>query len=362
MNTDANMSKNKGEWSELYTFCYLLNAGILKTADRNLNPISSAYLPIIKILRKEDDVDKSYSPKSENKCVEIFINNEFKKSVPMKIFEDTVSTIYDSMKNESLKDADFQIKMQKFMGEIFCTKIKANSSKKEDIVIQIHDINTNQTPIQGFSIKSYIGNTPTLLNAAKTTNFIFKVKGCNESIMDFVNSIKTKKKIFDRMDYLMKSGCVFEYVSMECECFKKNLQKVDSLMPNIVAEMLLKHYSTGIEKLSSIAAMLEKEDPLRMSNEDYYTYKIKMMLCAFALGMIPSNQWNGKEDANGGYIVVKENGDVVCFFLYNRNEFEEYLLNSTKFERPSTGRHEYMTVYKDNNDYFIKLNLQIRFM
>lgn len=77
--------------------------------------------------------------------------------------------------------------------------------------------------------------------------------------------------------------------------------------------------------------------------------------------MVPSKEWNGLDEANGGYIVVKEDGDIVGYYIYNRNAFEAYLLNSTKLEAASTTRHSYATIYKVEDRYFINLNLQIRF-
>ena len=354
------LSANKGEWSEFYTFCYLLNAGILKTADKNLNPNASAFLPIIKIIRREDGAVKDYYP-DKDKSVRIYINDEPVKTVPKSEFESTVSMLYQRMKDGTMDDDEFQKTIGAFMGTIRCTKIKANSSEKKDIEIQVHDTNTNQTPIQGFSIKSYIGSKPTLLNAGKTTNFTFKVNGCDAGLMKKVNSIETRTKIVDKMQAIYDAGCLLEFAGMDSDCFRRNLQKVDSLMPQIMAQMLLVHYTTGKSKLSEVASMLEKNDPLGMDNDGYYIYKMKTVLCAFALGMIPSDPWNGIEDANGGYIVVKEDGDVVCFFLYDRNVFEEYLLECTMFERASTTRHEYMEIYEKGGEYFIKLNLQIRF-
>ena len=44
-----------------------------------------------------------------------------------------------------------------------------------------------------------------------------------------------------------------------------------------------------------------------------------------ALGMKPSYPWKGIIDATGGYIIVKENGDVLRYHILNRNEFEQYL-------------------------------------
>ena len=78
--------------------------------------------------------------------------------------------------------------------------------------------------------------------------------------------------------------------------------------------------------------------------------------------MMPSKIWNGLDEANGGYIIVKEDGDVVAYHIYNRDAFEAYLLENTKFERGSTSKHDFASIYKDSTDQkFINLNLQIRF-
>lgn len=42
--------------------------------------------------------------------------------------------------------------------------------------------------------------------------------------------------------------------------------------------------------------------------------------------------------------------------------FEKYLLNNTKFERGSTGKHGFATLYMENGKRYINLNLQIRFI
>ena len=39
-----------------------------------------------------------------------------------------------------------------------------------------------------------------------------------------------------------------------------------------------------------------------------------------------------------------------------------YLLNNTKFERGSTGKHGFATLYMENGKRYINLNLQIRFI
>ena len=60
------------------------------------------------------------------------------------------------------------------------------TSQKSDIVL---DINNDEIEKQneGFGIKSYLGSKPTLLNASGNTNFIFEIKGLNQSKIDEVN-------------------------------------------------------------------------------------------------------------------------------------------------------------------------------
>ena len=77
--------------------------------------------------------------------------------------------------------------------------------------------------------------------------------------------------------------------------------------------------------------------------------------------MMPSKVWDGVYDATGGYLIVKENGDVLCYHIYNKNKFEDYLFNNTRLETASSTRHEFGSIYKQDGLYYFKLNLQIRF-
>ncbi len=98
------------------------------------------------------------------------------------------------------------------------------------------------------------------------------------------------------------------------------------------------------------------------SEQPIYEYKVKQFLLAFALGMTAAKPWQGKFNANGGYIVVKEDGDVVCYHFFDRNDLEDYLFYNTKFDTPSTSRHHFGSIYEENGELFLKLNLQVRFV
>lgn len=70
---------------------------------------------------------------------------------------------------------------------------------------------------------------------------------------------------------------------------------------------------------------------------------------------------DGIDEANGGYKIVTKRGDVLAYHIYNRNYFEEYQINNTKYETASISRHEFGEVYSECEEVLIKLNLQNSF-
>jgi type II restriction enzyme len=93
----------------------------------------------------------------------------------------------------------------------------------------------------------------------------------------------------------------------------------------------------------------------------FYAYKIKHLLTSAALGLMPATAWDGKFDANGGYLVVKKDGEILCYHFYDRNRFEDYLFSNAYLERSSTTRHEYATIVKEADGILsFKLNFQVR--
>ncbi len=347
---------NKGEWSEIYTFVYLLASGKLYAADKDLNINPDIYFPVIKIIR-EEFIGKKYDYLT-GPAIKIYLNGELVNEIGREKFNEIKDVLLEKI---PLGHRAFEIEeVEDFFKSINCFKLKANSAKKQDITIKIHDINTGYSPICGFSIKSYIGSFPTLVNAGPNTNFVFNIKNCNDDVMNIVNNINTKTKINDRMKYLSD----FELVPADyyvSDKFKENLEFIDTVMPKFLSYMILYSYKYNLKSTKEITEKMQELNPLHFSNLKMYNYKFKKFLAAMALGMTPEKDWEGKEDANGGYIVVKKDGNVVCYHIYNRNDFEQYLFDYTFFDRASTSRHNFMKIYKKNSDYFINLNLQIRF-
>ena len=353
---------NKGEWSELYALFKLLGDKTLYAGDADLNKIETVFYPIIKIIRGE--VSGKYEYEIVDDLV-IISGDEEKLRISVKTFSEKASELLQYIKNE--KGVFCIPEIEEFMTEVKCGVLKAKSSVKTDIKIVIHDSRINKAAELGFSIKSQVGGESTLLNAGKTTNFIFKVENSflTESDIQRINAIDSKTKVKDRVSEIIKAGGTFIFESLEQNIFKNNLVLIDSLLPNILAELVKTFYTTKNSRTNILTDLVTIENPLNFdirNSHSFYEYKIKRFLTDVALGMMPSKIWNGVYDATGGYLIVKNNGDVLCYHIYNRNQFEDYLYYNTKFETASSTRHDFATLYYLNDEIYFKLNLQIRFV
>lgn len=356
------LTGNKGEWSEFYAFVKLLSTGRLYAADENANKIDDIYFPVLKILRNEaPGTDLEYVISSEDGSVEVHWHTDTVRTLTQPTLIRMASYLYAGIlaggrRAFEIEDSD------RIMDELACSKIAAPSIDKTDITMQVHDINTGYNPICGFSIKSELGSPPTLLNASGATNFVFEVIGLTNKQAENVNSINTDTKIIDRIEKIYEHGSL-KFKGAKNRNFSGNLMLIDSYMEDIVGELLLDYYHNNIQDCRELITRLENRNPLGYPRRGMYEYKFKKLLCSVALGMMPSKPWDGLDEANGGYVIVKYDGEVVAYHIYNRDAFESYLLNNTKFERGSTTKHGFATIYKESDGkLYMNLNLQIRFI
>lgn len=355
------LTGNKGEWSEIYALFKLLSDKQLFAGDADLNKVEELFYPIIKIIRSESGDHVEYELNGD---LVIVSGEQEKLRIPVKTFTEQAAKLLAKIKGST---GAFSIpEVEKFMYSINCQSIKAKSTSKTDIRIVIHDQRINQTAELGFSIKSKLGGDATLLNAGKTTNFIYQVSNLKLTPKEVlaINEIDTKSKIKDRIEAIKKQGGQLKFTTLEQDVFKNNLVLVDSLLPDIVAEIIKIFFTSTLSSIKDLTESINKSNPLNYDTQfahTFYNYKIKRFLTDVALGMTPSRVWTGVYDATGGYLIIKENGDILCYHIYNRNQFEDYLFANTKLETASSSRHEFGKLYQDSGQFYFKLNLQIRF-
>ena len=352
------MQANKGEWSELYALLAIFANNKVPAADKDLNPTGDEYI-FLQILRDDTGQRLIYDLEQEGVVVICEKLGQALKTVSTKNLPEKTKALFQKIKAGS-DDATFSIpEAVTLMDEFELEKIKANSGEKSDIVAIVKDKIASQQEL-GFSIKSQAGNPSTLLNASKQTNFIYRVNNFAESIDD-VNAIEGRSKIRDRLRYILDNGGSLGFVGINSQTFSRNLMMIDTVLPKILSEILLQFYlgnGSGVKTLSEIDGIGSEYGLDKKS----VSFKIKNLLRAIALGMVPSKEWDTYLSTYGGYIIVKNDGALVCYHLYNDDQFKDYLFENTRFDTPSSSRHDFGRLYEKDGELYFDLNIQIRFI
>lgn len=357
--------KNKGEVSELYVFLTSLKDGKIFAADENLEIIEDMFYTIEGVVRNPDGESKfEYEITGDDKSVKIYHGEMLIDSVSHEnVVEDTSFVLREL--NKKCIGGTLPIDTSKLETRYHLDRLSASSTTKIDIVLDIRDPLTGVTQSLPFSIKSFMGNDPALSNASGGTNIIYRIAGdISDSDIDQINSMLNSKGQTDvagRVKAIYERGCELKYEKTQEPIFEGNLRVIDSMMPEIVAQMLLAKYRFRKSKYKDCAKYLAEENPLDYSGtNDFYTIKIKRLLMACFTGMVAETVWNDFDDVHGGYIIVKSDGNVVCNHLSNRNQFEKYLFDRAYLDTPDVGRHKFAQIERDDNGLVFKLNFFVR--
>ena len=351
---------NVGEWSELYTLAFLLVNGGAFAADRKQNRIKDTFYKVLEIYLAGKLPMDEMSYKILDNEVEIQSASGVKSFVPKAEIASKLEEFFKELSHEDNARTFPLTSGGELMELLSKTFIAASSNQTtSDMELSYEDHTTKlPTPRIGFSIKSQLGSASTLLNASGSTNFVFRIippVGLAGKEYPPLERGAVKANIRK----LREEGFSFEFVSIDSENFHSNLELIDSSMPEYLAKLLLDFYSS---KGSNIADIARISFPSHEAKSRQQIFKVKQFLGAVAMGLRPAGYWDGDVTKFKGLIVVKVDGDVVFYYLYNLTDFQEFLFDAVKFEVASTTRHKFGEIYSQNGEDFIKLNLQIRFI
>jgi hypothetical protein len=350
---------NIGEWSELYALGYLLIHAGAYAADENQNAIPEVFHKVLQVFISE----KNGMPETQYKIgasqIAVLISGSEIATIDRSLLEASVKYMLSEIKDGNHKRTFELISGNSLVKLIHRSRISASSTEHEnDLDLVMEDPATGaQTPRVGFNIKSQIGGRATLLNASGATNFIYKIVPTDSSQnRQYPNFEHGKHR--QNLKKLYEAGYRLEFEKTSSDIFHRNLILLDMQFPHYLAKALLHSYLSGEDSyLRAVDSVFDPEDV----NSRQPKFKLKEFLGAVAMGLRPSIEWDGDTTKFSGILVVKNNGEVVFYYLYNRKNFEEYLFKNVSFERPSTSRHKYGYIYNENGVDKIKLNLQIRF-
>ena len=346
-------SANRGEWSELYAIGYLITRGGGFAADEYTKLDKSIFYKVLQIVDNPTGTSETIY-RLQDEEVEIHQNGVAVIRIKKENIAPKVSRLFQDLLKQSDSAAFELASGQELMRLIRKDKMSASSALTADLHLVLEDLETKtETPKKGFSIKSEIGSPATIFNASHSTGLTYKIIGKGvPKTFEKVSAVKTNVK------ELVRNGFSLEFEGFDSQTFEKSLKNIDSNLPTYLATLLLAYtYSrtTQIDKICAIAFPESEQD------SGIAVQKIKKFLSASSMGLKAATEWTSYPEDFGGMLLVKRDGDVLFYYLYNMRKFEEYLFKNLRFETPSASKHGFGQVYKDGDEYFFKLNLQIRF-
>jgi type II restriction enzyme len=346
-------SANKGEWSELYALGYLLVNGGGFAANEFANLDKSIFYKVLEVVDNPSGTSETVYRLGVSE-ITVLQNGIGVIQISKSQIEPRLKAFFDDLCSES-GSASFGLQSGETLLKLLMkTKLSASSSLTNDLHLILEDHETKiPTPRRGFNVKSEIGHPATIFNAGVATNLTYKIIG-EGAPKQFhkVSAVKTNLKS------LKQDGFTLKFLEYDNKTLYNNLLNIDSNLPEFLAELMLAYYQSTTTKIRSICedtwAESHPEATLKVS-------KIKKFLSAASMGLRPNTVWSGYPEDFGGLLLVKKNGHVLFYYLYNLQKFEEYLFGTLRFDTPDTSKHKFGQVYFVEGEPRIKLNLQIRY-
>lgn len=347
---DNNMTikRNKGELSEIYALCKTIFQQKIAYGDLNAQ-FSDDFIQVLNIHTEQSQIDLSQSQ------VQIHQNNGESKTYLLSDFisENELKAILQDIQQG--KSTFQSALLEEKVAILGLEKTKGTSWEKGDVALTFDE----QGQIfrqQQTSIKSFLGNSPTLINASQATNFIYQITDLNENLIDEINRIDSKAKIKDRLQKISDCGGKLAFVKCENPIYESTLRKVDSRMPEILAQALLAFFKK--EMGNRLVDFPEKHIDDNNARQQIHC-RLKDFVKSSILGIFPTHEWDGNLSANA-ILLVDEVGELLFYHTNKDAVLKEFFYQRTFFDTPSSSRHRFGLIYQENGRLYFKLNLQLR--
>jgi type II restriction enzyme len=358
---------NKGEWAEIYLHCKLLAAGQIER-DPSITSDTSNKFPIEKLMRPvaagqtnyligDQEIEINFVDASNSALPGIAKSRKIKRSE----FGIVASKLLTAIKKGK---GSFDIpSVHPFLEEAGLLNTQ-DQWQKSDIYMRIYDGLLGAYQEIGFSVKSFLGSAPSILNASGSTIASYEITGCKgltpKQLVE-LNQLEPRELV----DKLIKMRGTISFDKFSNPILQANLQMNDSQMPKLLGDLILDYYKGNDKTIEKLVENLSESNPLNLdlgSNEQIYSHKFKTLLLDTALGMIPSKPWDGSHGA-WGLINILKDGSVTCMPATARDELREYLFSSSKIDTPQKKSYPngLYGVHFDGYRKYLNLNFQIRY-
>lgn len=370
---------NKGEWAEVYCILRILAERKIYIADGSGKKQSNDCLNVLELMRREAAeriVRYHCSPLTTKVTIEV---GSFKETLPVSTFLKLADTMLVEIKNGKGTFA-LSENLQKEINETGLQSVKATSRDKNDVYLTILDPRSGVTRNNiGFSIKSEIGDPPTLFNTGTHSALVYELHGMTSCLMDGINSIfefdkkgKPYVPVLSRFQALVSNGVKLTFVGFpihkrhQIQVFRENLEILNPRLPLYLDTALrgILSQKCPSRDIPTVTDYVSQVNPAHVQRpQEVYEYMIKSFLYAAYCGLTAGTLWNGKSNVNGGFIRVAADGEVLAFYALESDSFKQYLFDNSVIDFPATNEKHgnYANVYEEDGKFYFRLNFQIRY-
>lgn len=366
---------NKGEWGEVYCILRILAERKIYIADGSGRKHSEDCLNVLELMRKEA-AERIVRYHCSPLTTEVTITfDSYRKTLPVSMFLKLADTMLVEIKNGKGTFA-LSENLQKEINETGLQSVKAVSKDKNDVYLTILDPRSGVTRKNiGFSIKSELGNAPTLFNTGTNSALVYELDGMTPKLMNEINSMfedNGKVSVLSRFQALLSKGIKLTFVGFpihkrhRIQVFRENLEILNPRLPLYFDTALrgILSQKCPSRDIPTVTDYVSQINPAQVQRpHEVYEYMIKAFLYASYCGLTAGTLWNGKSNVNGGFIRVAADGEVLAFYALESDSFKQYLFDNSLIDFPATDKSHgnYAEVYEENGKYYFRLNFQIRY-
>lgn len=325
--------KNKGEWAELYAFASMLVDGKIRVWSHG-NKSAPGFVHLTEI-RRDASRDSEHVRIRGNHVDLLHAGHRIaRSSISANLHKFRTEILRGASPRRGEKGAFRPPHGEALLRQLAFISDGVRGRTKSDLHINVRDPLVGPTGLEGYTIKSFMGAPPTLLNPSGATKFKYsimtRVPAARVKILEQMEDVRLKFQALEEWGYKLQ-------LSEMNETFRLNLEMIDVRMPELVAE-LLRYFVTkerGDSSIPHLVSEIATRNPFGVGRPGiWYSHKVKDLLEASSYGMVPNSPWDGRRSAAGGLIIVDSEGRLFCFPHRSRDENRDFLYRTTSLVSP----------------------------
>ena len=334
------LSGTKQDWSKIYALIQLLLKGTIENTE------------IQKIIRKDESGEIVYHISSD--IIHIKQGEEYVQ-ISRQACKDFSSFLFSAIHKS--KEKEFIIpEAETMLHTLRYNQFYSISSDKRDFTISLSD--STHIPIM---VKSRIPYYK-LLPANRAANIKYDILNIKFSNPE-ANKINRIDNWDARLYEIKRLGGKLKYTTTENKISLYNLSIIDLHLPKLLSEITRLSYITKTCSIKKLVEEIKHINPYKIKEElifqyQFYEYKTIQFLLSLIAGMRPSKIYKGYGNSLS-QLFIQPDGSIAFLHNSDKKYLGNFLFDNAYLSIPDCESYRFGFIEKENNQWYIKLNLEI---